>query len=109
MGYGLGGKFSMVFDYFLCFSTIGFGIVFHGLLMDYLWRIYGASMEHRMGSCFFGFFCFFFGIWYTWNGRCPKADACFFCFCREGVGLKRAVCFWPKNGPNSELDRVVFY
>ena len=47
MGYGLGGKFSMVFDYFLCFSTIGFGIVFHGLLMDYLWRIYGASMEDR--------------------------------------------------------------
>lgn len=77
----------------------------HGLSMAYLWRIYGGSQ----GELFFWFFClFFFGIWYTWNGVAPGLMRLFFCFGREGVGLKRAMCFWTKNGTNSELDRVVF-
>ena len=105
-----GGKLSMVFDSFLCFSTTGFGIVFHGLLTDYLWRIYGASMAHRRGSCFFGFFCLFFLAFGIHGIALPQGlCACFFCFGREGVGLKRAMCFWTKNEANSELDRVVFY
>lgn len=78
----------------------------HGLSMAYLWRIYGGSQGELV---FWVFLPLFFGIWYTWRWLCPRVIHLFFClFGRERNGLKRAVCFWPKNGVNSGLDRVVF-